>query len=203
MFAFPLPTGLSPPTRGIPYYHPVESKLRRSIPAYAGDPRSYTGVGERGQVYPRLRGGSAHMPSRPTNAGGLSPPTRGIRRSPELAAPRGRSIPAYAGDPAQCQSPLSPLEVYPRLRGGSLLPGHPDYTGGGLSPPTRGIRQYPTHIVVKRGSIPAYAGDPAHMCAKRLILEVYPRLRGGSQEQRDRIGKYVGLSPPTRGIRLS
>ena len=51
-----------------------------------------------------------------------------------------------------------------------------------------------------RGSIPAYAGDPVQRRRRNPLVEVYPRLRGGSPLGNRRPAAMRGLSPPTRGI---
>ena len=112
-----------------------------------------------------------------------------------------RSIPAYAGDPITRASPFPNVQVYPRLRGGSspictLAP-----SAQGLSPPTRGIRRRQVLRQGNAGSIPAYAGDPYQVVARRRPLAVYPRLRGGSPHCVALTLIQPGLSPPTRGIR--
>ena len=71
--------GLSPPTRGIPDGGDNHILNRGSIPAYAGDPLVHTCPCQRGQVYPRLRGGSCKAHPSSKWIPGLSPPTRGIR----------------------------------------------------------------------------------------------------------------------------
>ena len=53
--------------------------LDRSIPAYAGDPCFGIFLAFLVMVYPRLRGGSGEALGLAYDAGGLSPPTRGIR----------------------------------------------------------------------------------------------------------------------------
>ena len=58
-------------------------------------------------------------------------------------------------------------------------------------------------IRARRRSIPAYAGDPAAARAAAEPAEVYPRLRGGSNASLPHRYTYIGLSPPTRGIRQS
>ena len=50
---------------------------------------------------------------------GLSPPTRGNRRSCSRQPPRGGSIPAHAGEPETDADIIIPGEVYPRPRGGT------------------------------------------------------------------------------------
>ena len=54
--------GLSPPTRGIQRLRQSPKRVRRSIPAYAGDPRASLGWQRLCAVYPRLRGGSSLSP---------------------------------------------------------------------------------------------------------------------------------------------
>ena len=74
-----------------------------------------------------------------------------------------------------------------------------DYQPRGLSPPTRGNPRYGSPPPVKRGSIPAHAGEPLGRQGGRANPRVYPRPRGGTLRQGDmrRFGR--GLSPPTRG----
>ena len=91
--------GLSPPTRGIRACASLRGRAPRSIPAYAGDPTHMDGAGGLGEVYPRLRGGSASGAGAARCLSGLSPPTRGIQCGRLSSDITPRSIPAYAGDP--------------------------------------------------------------------------------------------------------
>ena len=135
-----------------------------------------------------------------TQAGGLSPPTRGILRKAAIIAPLRRSIPAYAGDPCRRRMRWIEWEVYPRLRGGSTLVCRCICSDQGLSPPTRGIRIFTDSFPAKERSIPAYAGDPPPHLRALQGGGVYPRLRGGSRAKSSAEGRVIGLSPPTRGI---
>ena len=92
--------------------------------------------------------------------------------------------------------------VYPRLRGGSVVVRQHFALDCGLSPPTRGIPQYPRPRRSRRRSIPAYAGDPSAAAGYRVDTGVYPRLRGGSRTDIPNASAITGLSPPTRGIRV-
>ena len=154
-------------------------------------------------VYPRLRGGSQVNYGNPTTSGGLSPPTRGIPPAAVIVIKSCRSIPAYAGDPDEFVAGIGYVRVYPRLRGGSLF--NPARSGGisGLSPPTRGIPSGSGRHHYSGGSIPAYAGDPLTASDSGTLLAVYPRLRGGSVRRPSVQSSSKGLSPPTRGIRIS
>ena len=194
--------GLSPPTRGIRCQAAGWRDRRRSIPAYAGDPGRRGQGAVQGQVYPRLRGGSRGVMPLPELGMGLSPPTRGIPRP--RSAPKGhaRSIPAYAGDPLAPVFTISGARVYPRLRGGSPESVTREIYGSGLSPPTRGIHRWAVLIPLCYRSIPAYAGDPTKPEEATEWATVYPRLRGGSIRNSRAAVLYVGLSPPTRGIRM-
>ena len=174
------PAGLSPPTRGILLARACPPALLGSIPAYAGDPVGGGGGAQHPTVYPRLRGGSNPVQLAQHINVGLSPPTRGILIHSKDGATITRSIPAYAGDPPQGWGGRDGFSVYPRLRGGSIS--HPPLSApaGGLSPPTRGIHAPKRYHRHRRGSIPAYAGDPHTQRAGCSLARVYPRLRGGS-----------------------
>ena len=92
------------------------------------------------------------------------------------------------------------LLVYPRLRGGSMQRPALYIYQRGLSPPTRGIRSAAQFVHAAQRSIPAYAGDPRAVHAPCVQFKVYPRLRGGSDNQDLGDDETGGLSPPTRGI---
>ena len=73
--------GLSPPTRG---NHPCERAQGvsgRSIPAHAGEPVSLVDTVPVSTVYPRPRGGTPRENAIRRENAGLSPPTRGNRKS--------------------------------------------------------------------------------------------------------------------------
>ncbi len=131
--------GLSPPTRGIQIALPQPLPRIGSIPAYAGDPDDSGIITNAIEVYPRLRGGSALLIGWAISTTGLSPPTRGIQPAPPAPTCTGRSIPAYAGDPTTHVHHEHHNEVYPRLRGGSIVGWSSPSIVMGLSPPTRGI----------------------------------------------------------------
>ena len=148
---------------------------------------------------------------------GLSPPTRGSRRRRCLIDCETRSgvYPRPRGGASVVIGvPIGWVyRVYPRPRGGAFLAGcGPDcILIVGLSPPTRGSR-YARSLIhdgrVADGSIPAHAGEPAGYVSLnrqprdgRSIPahagEPCPRPFDGVR------GPQGGLSPPTRGSRLS
>ena len=153
--------GLSPPTRGNPTVVALAGAVAGSIPAHAGEPLVTTKLKRVDGVYPRPRGGtvdSRHLVSPPR---GLSPPTRGNRRSRARANRSRRSIPAHAGEPTWVTLNIRFAKVYPRPRGGTRGTERSRSPRGGLSPPTRGNPGGLAAQRSRRRSIPAHAGEPS------------------------------------------
>ena len=130
---------------------------------------------------------------------GLSPPTRGNPKpAVEYVVGQG-SIPAHAGEPLRRKISSSSVTVYPRPGGGTSEGGGVRWRPLGLSPPTRGNRQYRVQASLDNRSIPAHAGEPSWTRLQLSINAVYPRPRGGTVTVgRTRLWS-AGLSPPTRG----
>ena len=89
--------------------------------------------------------------------------------------------------------------VYPRPRGGTRDSWADPPVRRGLSPPTRGNHFSPTHPELRRGSIPAHAGEPHPSHPPPTLYKVYPRPRGGTPHGGGGGQLDLGLSPPTRG----
>ncbi len=153
--------GLSPPVRGNLGVWGGGGGGFRSIPACAGEPPLIGKPVAGDMVYPRLCGGTHANPHAHANPHGLSPPVRGnpicahIRRRPR------RSIPACAGEPWRQKQRRTPLPVYPRLCGGTLVHWAKEQGLKGLSPPVRGNLPLPLLLPLSSRSIPACAGEPA------------------------------------------
>ena len=152
--------GLSPPTRGNQTLDEANLIDGGSIPAHAGEPYQYDLPRPRPEVYPRPRGGTPVSSPRPSRAHGLSPPTRGNHARILQPVPERRSIPAHAGEPTGRIRKACRRAVYPRPRGGTSVVHAITRLPRGLSPPTRGNRRHALAYLVKRGSIPAHAGEP-------------------------------------------
>ena len=152
--------GLSPRVRGNLWPSRVSSDSPRSIPACAGEPGGWKGGRLRGEVYPRVCGGTRCSLAAGVPAGGLSPRVRG--NLGRYTAPRSvsGSIPACAGEPATATAIPCARWVYPRVCGGTA--GHQLRLRPfrGLSPRVRGNRQPTLLPVAPRRSIPACAGEP-------------------------------------------
>ena len=90
------------------------------------------------RVYPRVRGGTFAQTLPGRRPLGLSPRARG-NPGIFLFRPQGQgSIPACAGEPVSTFGSLSSMEVYPRVRGGTLYILPALLFLDGLSPRARG-----------------------------------------------------------------
>ena len=153
--------GLSPRMRGNPSRAAGSPVMLRSIPAYAGEPLLLFGIVDDGVVYPRVCGGTTTTVRAPTAADGLSPRMRGNRLAARISVCRGRSIPAYAGEPHAGTQYNRAHWVYPRVCGGTKMVVSATPQPGGLSPRMRGNQICSDADCWCARSIPAYAGEPA------------------------------------------
>ena len=191
--------GLSPRGRGNQPRRRPFSFLKRSIPAWAGEPGvnpvctlDVSGLSPRGRGNPEdTCPGRTEGRSIPAWAGEPHIPNH------QLAYPR--SIPAWAGEPERIDPAAKGREVYPRVGGGTFLPRSQDPKWNGLSPRGRGNRLgAPVHYVFHR-SIPAWAGEPPSQSCQRFTLRVYPRVGGGTPPMGIYDSMSTGLSPRGRG----
>ena len=176
--------GLSPHTRGNRTRDADSIVLGGSIPAYAGEPESMQHCKSLARVYPRIRGGTAPDATCRLSGRGLSPHTRGNHGAVPATAGRYGSIPAYAGEPAAITAKPGRPRVYPRIRGGTIMNPNLSATDQGLSPHARGNRNPGARHHGRSGSIPACAGEPKVISTISLLLRVYPRMRGGTHQNR-------------------
>ena len=193
--------GLSPLARGNLPDPARRTAAQGSIPACAGEPPLKIRVEQQRRVYPRLRGGTASIRCATSSGRGLSPLARGNRAAAWLTRPRSGSIPACAGEPTPSCCPSSGARVYPRLRGGTRRGASHGLPLPGLSPLARGNLERAAQCRGREGSIPACAGEPAHLHGPNCSTRVYPRLRGGTNQSLKIIVGHWGLSPLARGNR--
>ena len=152
--------GLSPRMRGNLGGLRKHSPAIGSIPAYAGEPVPVSGVVGDVEVYPRVCGGTLGASAAHWGGSGLSPRMRGNpRRKADIADPP-RSIPAYAGEPLTAAALSDFRPVYPRVCGGTYEGASGTRNWNGLSPRMRGNLWRRLAAYKRRGSIPAYAGEP-------------------------------------------
>ena len=171
----------------------------RSIPAYAGEPAGGCPRRPASGVYPRVCGGTAPNGAFGGDCLGLSPRMRGNRA--QLAGQVGRlgSIPAYAGEPQYFPAYDVCRIVYPRVCGGTTLQSPDGAYEAGLSPRMRGNRYAAGNGQRRKGSIPAYAGEPESPGTGKERTAVYPRVCGGTVTSPPYDNLRQGLSPRMRG----
>ena len=133
---------------------------------------------------------------------GLSPRVRGNPRRLRWRRKHAGSIPACAGEPDGCQGRNQPGEVYPRVCGGTPPHAPPAQLGHGLSPRVRGNQQQVRLAAILDRSIPACAGEPRRRPQTSGMLEVYPRVCGGTLTACVDTSDLQGLSPRVRGNRV-
>ena len=134
---------------------------------------------------------------------GLSPRTRGKHLPVTGETYDSRSIPAHAGETRSQPRPLCVREVYPRARGGNYTSVYFFRLMYGLSPRTRGKQIALKAREGEARSIPAHAGETRRDTDDRRLGKVYPRARGGNRRRVGQIAAHLGLSPRTRGKRVS
>ena len=172
--------GLSPRMRGNLLCGGQLANPRGSIPAYAGEPWRGNPRRDTARVYPRGCGGTRIRHRHCRHTYGLSPRMRGNLSPSAPTSPPAGSIPAYAGEPADGAGAAVPGWVYPRVCGGTDSRPVAAARTGGLSPRMRGNPPPSKPGAVRRRSIPAYAGEPVPDDADVRVLEVYPRVCGGT-----------------------
>ena len=124
---------------------------------------------------------------------------RGNPGHTRTAAKQRRSIPAYAGEPHPARESFQQCQVYPRVCGGTGHPRRRKPHAARLSPRMRGNRADGGCGWLRRGSIPAYAGEPRRLPSAQRTSEVYPRVCGGTRSRPVRRKRGEGLSPRMRG----
>ena len=134
-------------------------------------------------------------------AQGLSPRVRGNPSAWRGRLRQSRSIPACAGEPQLPGSAPRHAKVYPRVCGGTAVRPLGSGSSRGLSPRVRGNPMRNWSALVKSGSIPACAGEPAIAPSVRRWHRVYPRVCGGTVGALCQCAKPYGLSPRVRGNR--
>ena len=192
-------SGLSPRGRGSHIIAFLEKRIVRSIPAWAGEPSILPRPERLPRVYPRVGGGAFSANRRRFRLRGLSPRGRGSPKPRQQSLGSQRSIPAWAGEPAPQSKSQRQSKVYPRVGGGArfIVPLGPPKSG--LSPRGRGSHRIRSQNRLDKRSIPAWAGEPRRLAARRAIYAVYPRVGGGARPKPRFIRTLTGLSPRGRG----
>ena len=132
---------------------------------------------------------------------GLSPRVRGNRRQRYDGRTQRGSIPACAGEPELARVAEQLSAVYPRVCGGTGCWHSDRRILEGLSPRVRGNLRALLLRAPSYRSIPACAGEPHAVHARRVRREVYPRVCGGTPKGAACVLPSAGLSPRVRGNR--
>ena len=127
-------------------------------------------------------GGTRHRQDLHGILNGLSPRVRGNPVLRKRQATWQRSIPACAGEPRCEYGDRDWDSVYPRVCGGTTTPSNFRAYVMGLSPRVRGNRRNGLRDLIRRGSIPACAGEPPSAEPRRRREWVYPRVCGGTRK---------------------
>ena len=130
--------GRSPHARGRLFPQGGSSNWIRSIPACAGEARSFAMGGVNTQVDPRMRGGGTGCGRYPVICRGRSPHARGRRRPGSRGGGGARSIPACAGEALSGDRGTWESQVDPRMRGGGRSFAMGGVNVQGRSPHARG-----------------------------------------------------------------
>ena len=152
--------GLSPRTRGNRDARTCGAGIVGPIPADAGEPAPRRTAPAPPGAYPRGRGGTWLILVRLFVRAGLSPRTRGNRRTRLPRRSPAGPIPADAGEPPPSGGRCTRRRAYPRGRGGTVLGVASVGLCWGLSPRTRGNPSADAPIALSTGPIPADAGEP-------------------------------------------
>ena len=152
--------GLSPLTRGNHVKHLCRALSSGPIPAHAGQPLACVPKASSRRAYPRSRGATTNRGNYFKPGQGLSPLTRGNRKSARQCSRWRGPIPAHAGQPWRPLRCCRLCRAYPRSRGATGHQHHPDVDLPGLSPLTRGNPIPAGCHRCKPGPIPAHAGQP-------------------------------------------
>ena len=193
--------GLSPRVRGNQPHPDRRLARRRSIPACTGEPARQLlspSATLRGSI-PACTGEPHSFSRQVQDSYGLSPRVRGNPTDVHALYHVGRSIPACTGEPITHTSSNHQGQVYPRVYGGTSLPGAQGIPGVGLSPRVRGNLPRRRHDQRSHRSIPACTGEPAGESSPSVRYGVYPRVYGGTAHPLEDQPDRSGLSPRVRG----
>ncbi len=132
--------GLSPLPRGTRLRSALFCRVRRFIPATAGNTNEIMSLILSRAVYPRYRGEHLMVRRFRFLILGLSPLPRGTRLIYNKHKSRNRFIPATAGNTSSVPSAFFVIAVYPRYRGEHRIERINVAESSGLSPLPRGTR---------------------------------------------------------------
>ena len=199
-FGGPKPIGSSPLSRGIPPRPRAGLPQSRIIPALAGNTGWGTHLPPFRWDHPRSRGEYDRGFVEDLHRGGSSPLSRGIPPRRGSMIPSRGIIPALAGNTRQARHREDRGEDHPRSRGEYKRRAAPLVWQLGSSPLSRGIRAQAGQIPLRRGIIPALAGNTRFPMRRSRPPQDHPRSRGEYNGEIGILCPRMGSSPLSRGI---
>ena len=151
--------GSSPLTRGTPHLGGRVSVDGGLIPAHAGNTQSARYRPDELGAHPRSRGEHHQRRLIHNSRSGSSPLTRGTLPVKRHAQRQRGLIPAHAGNTRRARRPGRRRSAHPRSRGEHHGETAARTTRRGSSPLTRGTPNYSPARMIRRGLIPAHAGN--------------------------------------------
>ena len=191
--------GSSPRVRGTVARSAERRRLRRFIPACAGNGGADRCEPPPCSVHPRVCGERVRIEGEPGRERGSSPRVRGTAPIPGCTPGETRFIPACAGNGLTLPSPSSPRTVHPRVCGERLDPGDDQGQEFGSSPRVRGTDRWRAADRARRRFIPACAGNGSCCSSKRRCRPVHPRVCGERLRAGATSEPSTGSSPRVRG----
>ena len=191
--------GSSPRVRGTLNKPFLCLRLRRFIPASAGNALGACAVAAVGAVHPRECGERVGISTDVEELDGSSPRVRGTQIDNMRAKARERFIPASAGNAAGHDAPGEGHAVHPRECGERTNVVVVAGSTAGSSPRVRGTPRRQRRLPARHRFIPASAGNARVANGKRLTTPVHPRECGERCDDTSDGAPPAGSSPRVRG----
>ena len=193
--------GSSPRMRGTPHRRECVGRLRRIIPAHAGNSQLILVSRRIRSDHPRACGELIALMRFLRASAGSSPRMRGtlLQVRPELS--RGRIIPAHAGNSVTPSSTHRQFPDHPRACGELVPPGVTLAPKDGSSPRMRGTHMSGVAAVLTSRIIPAHAGNSRYWARFDSAPSDHPRACGELEVRPVHGAACHGSSPRMRGTR--
>ncbi len=193
------PKGSSPRVRGTRVFGLKLGDPRGIIPACAGNTRSRYTFATARRGHPRVCGEHDEVTSETFAIWGSSPRVRGTLSTLSLSASILGIIPACAGNTSSSSSSSRRRRDHPRVCGEHRLRGHGHAVFVGSSPRVRGTLLVPRGRLVRRGIIPACAGNTDWRSSRGGAPGDHPRVCGEHLILTLQLIVIAGSSPRVRG----
>ena len=194
-----LNAGASPRMRGTEGFPRPVLDESRCIPAHAGNGPSAPMTTTATAVHPRACGERLMLICAAMLRTGASPRMRGTGGGHDHYRPRGRCIPAHAGNGTVRRCPWYRSTVHPRACGERSIATALSMISCGASPRMRGTGATGRWAPCWRRCIPAHAGNGDFQDRQWCARSVHPRACGERRSWKSNHWRSVGASPRMRG----